>query len=113
MRQLDSGSKALRSGGIFRTTHWSVVLAAKERDSPEAGRALEQLCQTYWPPLYAYIRHHGHTPEEAEDLRPDVCPGISSSSMKPKKTGLNVATAAPCGDLQTNAQAKTKERNQL
>jgi len=44
-----------------------VVLAAGRRHSPQADRALEELCRTYWFPLYAYIRRHGHTREDAED----------------------------------------------
>jgi RNA polymerase sigma-70 factor (ECF subfamily) len=53
---------------LFATTHWSVVLAAAKHETPEAALALEQLCRTYWYPLYAYIRHHGHTPEDSQDL---------------------------------------------
>lgn len=30
--------------------------------------ALEELCRTYWYPLYAYVRRHGHSREDAEDL---------------------------------------------
>lgn len=52
----------------FEETRWSVVLAARETDSPQAAIALETLCRTYWPPLYAFIRRHGHRPEEAQDL---------------------------------------------
>jgi RNA polymerase sigma factor (sigma-70 family) len=52
----------------FRTTHWSVGLAAAERGSPGADEALAKLCQVYWYPLYAFIRRRGHGPEEAEDL---------------------------------------------
>lgn len=52
----------------FRTTHWSVVLAAGRPDSPEAAAALEHLCQAYWYPLYAFVRRRGHTEEDAKDL---------------------------------------------
>lgn len=52
----------------FVTTHWSVVLAARESDSPAVRTALEQLCQTYWCPLYAFVRRQGHSPADAEDL---------------------------------------------
>jgi len=45
-----------------------MVLAAGGRDSPAAGLALEELCRTYWYPLYAYVRHQGHSPEDSEDL---------------------------------------------
>src|ERR1041384_3091537 len=52
----------------FATTHWSVVLAARDTDSPEADAALAELCRTYWYPLYAFIRRKGHSPHDAEDL---------------------------------------------
>jgi RNA polymerase sigma factor (sigma-70 family) len=55
-------------GDIFATTHWTVVLAAGQHSSPQADRALEELCRTYWFPLYAYVRRRGHTKEDAEDL---------------------------------------------
>jgi len=52
----------------FTTTHWSVVLAAGRVSSPEASAALERLCQTYWYPLYAYVRRRGYRQHDAEDL---------------------------------------------
>lgn len=52
----------------FATTHWSVVLAARDGDSTGASEALNDLCRAYWPPLYAYIRREGHDVEEAQDL---------------------------------------------
>jgi RNA polymerase sigma-70 factor (ECF subfamily) len=52
----------------FATTHWSVVLAAGHQESPQATEALEDLCRTYWYPLYAYVRHRGHSPEDSKDL---------------------------------------------
>jgi RNA polymerase sigma factor (sigma-70 family) len=56
------------SDGIFATTHWTVVLTAGRRATPEADRALEELCRTYWYPLYAYVRRRGHSPPDAQDL---------------------------------------------
>lgn len=44
------------------------MLNAGRRDAPEAQAALEELCRTYWYPLYAYVRRQGHSREEAEDL---------------------------------------------
>jgi RNA polymerase sigma-70 factor (ECF subfamily) len=55
-------------GHIFATTHWTVVLAAGRGGSGQAETALEELCRTYWYPLYAYVRRHGHSREDAEDL---------------------------------------------
>jgi RNA polymerase sigma-70 factor (ECF subfamily) len=52
----------------FVATHWSVVLQAGHGDSPEAAAALERLCRTYWPPLYAYVRRKGYDPIQAQDL---------------------------------------------
>lgn len=52
----------------FRTTHWSVVLAAGDLSRPDAQVALAELCETYWFPLYAFVRRKGHPPPEAEDL---------------------------------------------
>jgi RNA polymerase sigma factor (sigma-70 family) len=57
-----------RGGAVaFVTTHWSVVLAVQGQ-SPAAEEALENLCRTYWRPLYGFVRREGYTPEEAQDL---------------------------------------------
>jgi len=45
-----------------------VVLSAGGSDSTRAREALSRLCQTYWYPLYAYVRRRGHSPQDAEDL---------------------------------------------
>ena len=50
------------------TTQWSQVLAARDASDTEGLEALESLCQTYWQPLYAYIRHQGYGLEESRDL---------------------------------------------
>jgi RNA polymerase sigma-70 factor (ECF subfamily) len=52
----------------FTTTHWSVVLLAGECASVEADQALENLCRTYWYPLYAYVRRQGRSADDAQDL---------------------------------------------
>jgi RNA polymerase sigma-70 factor (ECF subfamily) len=61
-------SASTTPGDIFATTHWTVVLAAGKRHTPQSNHALEELCRTYWFPLYAYVRRRGHTKEDAEDL---------------------------------------------
>jgi RNA polymerase sigma-70 factor (ECF subfamily) len=55
-------------GGVFHTTHWSVVLAARQADAPGADQALAHLCQAYWYPLYAYLRRAGWSEPDAQDL---------------------------------------------
>jgi RNA polymerase sigma-70 factor (ECF subfamily) len=60
----------------FRTTHWSVVLAAGEEGSEQAVAALSRLCQTYWFPVYAFIRKRGHSPEQAQDITQEFFAGF-------------------------------------
>ena len=60
-----SGDTSCRS--IFVTTQWSVVLTAGRSDTTRAQEALSRLCETYWYPLYAYVRRRGHSPEDAQD----------------------------------------------
>ena len=59
---------AERRPGLFVTTRWSVVTAAREATSPESRRALETLCATYWYPLYVFVRRLGNSPADAQDL---------------------------------------------
>lgn len=59
-------------GGVFATTHWSVVLAAGDTPSPTASVALERLCKGYWFPLYAHFRRRGRKPEDAAELTQEL-----------------------------------------
>src|SRR5207253_8695115 len=59
---------AFPSEGKFTATHWSVVLAAGASASAAAMPALQTLCRNYWPPLYAFARRLGQSPEDARDL---------------------------------------------
>jgi len=54
----------------FATTHWSLVGAAlsDETSQSRAREALEELCRTYWFPLYAFVRSRGHPAIDAQDL---------------------------------------------
>jgi RNA polymerase sigma-70 factor (ECF subfamily) len=45
-----------------------VVAAAKQDDTAPAMNALAELCRSYWPPLYAYVRRQGCDPHQAQDL---------------------------------------------
>jgi len=42
-------------------------MQAGDHESPAAQEALQALCQTYWYPVYALIRHLGHDVESARD----------------------------------------------
>lgn len=64
----DSAPETEAAGDVFATTRWTLVLAAGQRATPQATQALEELCRTYWFPLYAYVRRRGRAREDAEDL---------------------------------------------
>jgi RNA polymerase sigma factor (sigma-70 family) len=63
-----STSPAPASDAWFVTTHWSVVLSARDKGSTHSAVALEALCRSYWYPLYAYLRRQGRAPHDAQDL---------------------------------------------
>ncbi|MEO1615830.1 MAG: sigma factor [Planctomycetota bacterium] len=59
--------------GVLPKTRWSLVIRAGGlSDDPatreEARKSLEELCEAYWPALYAYLRRQGYQRSDAEDL---------------------------------------------
>ena len=52
----------------FATTRWSMVVRAGGASGPAARRALAELCQIYWYPLYAHVRRCGRPVHDAQDL---------------------------------------------
>jgi RNA polymerase sigma factor (sigma-70 family) len=68
MRKEDVGSGKMQDLAGFPATHWSLVLRAVGSGSREGEAALAKLCEAYWPPLYAFVRHKGYSSPEAEDL---------------------------------------------
>jgi RNA polymerase sigma-70 factor (ECF subfamily) len=65
---MDSDSASKEAPRVFPNTRWSVVLAARQKASPESAEALEAICRAYWYPLYAFVRRSGHAPHDAQDL---------------------------------------------
>lgn len=61
--------------GPFPATRWSLVAAAGSGEAA-SRRALERLCQDYWPPLYAFLRGRGCSPEDAQDLTQTLLAGL-------------------------------------
>lgn len=55
---------------FFPSTHWTAVIAAgRSQTEPEiAEAALAELCQTYWAPLYSFVRSRRYTVHDAQDL---------------------------------------------
>jgi RNA polymerase sigma-70 factor (ECF subfamily) len=79
-----SGSNSLNSedgqSPEFVQTQWSLVRRAARTDSPESRAALENLCRAYWFPIYAFIRRHGHSPADAQDLTQDFFARLLASN---------------------------------
>ena len=66
---MESPAERARTAASFNTTHWTIVLACRDQDdSSAAEQALANLYETYWYPLYAYIRRCGYGEHDAEDL---------------------------------------------
>src|SRR5260370_6729772 len=56
-------------GAAFQSTHWTLVLRARQSDPTETAReALSDFCEAYWPSLYTFLRLRGHASPEAQDL---------------------------------------------
>lgn len=55
----------------FPTTQWSLISRARNADPKVQHEALSEICQLYWPPVYAFIRSRGYSPHDAEDLTQD------------------------------------------
>ena len=52
----------------FAETAWSVVLAAGHLSQPDGREALAELCRTYWPAVYGFLRRRGYNRDDAQDL---------------------------------------------
>jgi DNA-directed RNA polymerase specialized sigma24 family protein len=52
----------------FVTTRWSLIVAAGDSAAPESREAIAALCETYWWPVYAFIRRSGKDADSARDL---------------------------------------------
>ena len=51
----------------FDETHWSLVMKAGAQGDG-AQEAMASLYQSYWPPLYSFLRARGYSKDDASDL---------------------------------------------
>ena len=51
----------------FPQTRWTLIRRVSEGTPEEVKQALDELCRSYWYPLYAIARMKGAGPEEAAD----------------------------------------------
>jgi RNA polymerase sigma-70 factor (ECF subfamily) len=64
----------------FEPTAWTMIVKARERDSPSCLQAIDGLCRAYWYPVYAFIRRQGHSSADAQDLTQELLAGLMSPS---------------------------------
>lgn len=63
-----SDSGASQPNSMFPSTSWTLVQKIKRGSEEDARCALEEVCRSYWYPIYAYVRRSGHSQHDAEDL---------------------------------------------
>lgn len=56
-----------QSANVFRTTHWTQVLAARG-ESSDARQALSKLCEAYYGPVETFVRRYRQGHDDARDL---------------------------------------------
>ncbi len=59
--------------GAFPVTRWSLVVRAAGADNAVAVRALGELLQSYWQPLYVFARRSGLATADADDAVQSFC----------------------------------------
>lgn len=98
----------------FVTTHWSVVLTAGRSDTTRAQDALGKLCQTYWYPLYAYVRRRGHSPHDSQDLTQEFFARLlerqSLSTANPEKGRFRSFILAAMNNFLATEWAKARAK---
>lgn len=58
----------MEHGGQFPVTRWTLVSRIREDTGEERERALGELCELYWLPVYGYFRRSGNGVDESKDL---------------------------------------------
>lgn len=70
---LEAKATAPPSDGLFPATKWSLVARSLGKDEAIARRALGELLQAYWQPLYLFAMRSGLTREDAQDAVQGFC----------------------------------------
>jgi len=67
------GEKRASEPRQFATTRWSLILSAANSENGEqkARTALDELCRTYWRPIFSFVCRRGYSMEDAQDLTQD------------------------------------------
>ena len=65
---MESSDAREKQGSIFPPTRWSLIASVQSQSEESSTKALGELCEAYWKPLYVFARRSGNSPERAEDL---------------------------------------------
>jgi RNA polymerase sigma-70 factor (ECF subfamily) len=92
--------------GRFATTDWRLIVAARGTDQPVARKALAELCEAYWYPIYSFIRARGYSGDQAQDLTQEffarlLRPGFFDSVV-PEKGRFRAFLLAACKHFLSN-----------
>lgn len=63
-------------GGVFPATKWSLVVRSRGENAEVAQRALGELLEIYWQPLYVFARQSGLAKEDAQDAVQGFCESL-------------------------------------
>ena len=91
----------------FATTCWSLILSAAKSETGEqnARDALEELCRTYWRPIFSFVCRRGYSMDDAQDLTQDFFVKIGSFAG----AALFLATAGLYAVISYGIQQRTQE----
>ena len=67
------GDEGVGEARRFATTRWTLILSAGHSlgEQQTAGEALDELCRTYWRPIFSFVCRQGYSIEDAQDLTQD------------------------------------------
>lgn len=66
---------------MFPETSWTLVAAATLNGDASGRRALESLCQAYWPAVVTFLQSRGQGREEAEDITQEFFAALVESRL--------------------------------
>ena len=87
------------------------MIASKSAEHPVAERALSELCQSYWHPIYCYLRSRGYSKEDAEDntqsFIAEILYGKKLGAVKPEKGKLRAYLLASLKNFLVSAHRRS------
>ncbi len=70
-RPRDPGPSSPKPPDEFPSTIWMTIEKARDSGPSQSRAAMDELCQAYWQPVYAFIRRKGNDPDRSADLTQD------------------------------------------